>query len=149
MSMLLVSLSLCYVHQTPSIIGSDFVASNLVNLAVTRVLHHLPKNGFLHKVVGIDVVFKVLQKSPHSLLQHNYQRSRANQGFGKQINQPLFLLLIIHDFFCYDSVHPQKRRGVLSQYPFVLWASDHQHYKRTLYSRRPLKKRDRSFYLSS
>jgi len=38
----------------------------------------------------------------------------------------------------YYSVHPRKGRVVLSQFPFVLWASSHWLYERTLYSRRPL-----------
>ena len=47
----------------------------------------------------------------------------------------------------YYSVHPQKRRVVLSQLPHVLWASSCWHYEWTLYSRRPLNW-DRSVYLS-
>jgi hypothetical protein len=50
-------------------------------------------------------------------------------------------------FLGYYSVHPRKRRVVLSQLPHVLWASGCWHYERTLYSRRPLNW-DRSFYLS-
>ena len=48
---------------------------------------------------------------------------------------------------CHYSVHPWKGRVVLPQFPLVLWTLGHWHYKRTLYSRRPLK-RDWSFYLS-
>src|ERR1700738_2124369 len=42
-------------------------------------------------------------------------------------------------FLGYYSVHPRKRRVVLSQLPHVLWASGCWHYEQTLYSRRPLK----------
>jgi hypothetical protein len=51
-------------------------------------------------------------------------------------------------FLGYYSVHPRKRRVVLSQLPHVMWASGCWHYERTLYSRRPLKGTGVSIYLS-
>src|ERR1700738_5253414 len=51
-------------------------------------------------------------------------------------------------FLGYYSVHPRKRRVILSQLPHVLWASGCWHYERTLYSRRPLKGTGVSIYLS-
>ena len=50
-------------------------------------------------------------------------------------------------FLGYYSVHPRKRRVVLSQLPHVLWASGCWHYERTLYSRRPLNGTGVSIYL--
>jgi hypothetical protein len=67
-------------------------------------------------------------------------------------NRPLLfvsrLLFPGYCFLSYYSVHPRKRKVVLSQLPHVLWASGCWHYERTLYSRRPLKGTGVSIYLS-
>ena len=61
-----------------------------------------------------------------------------------------FLVIVSRLLFLgYYSVHPRKRRVVLSQLPHVLWASGCWHYERTLYSRRPLKGTGVSIYLSA
>jgi len=58
-----------------------------------------------------------------------------------------FLVIVSRLLFLgYYSVHPRKRRVVLSQLPHVLWASGCWRHEWTLYSRQPLKGTGVSIY---
>ena len=109
---------------------ATFRRSNGLNMnrtwnVLTQTSSHQPRNH--------DLAYTLITKSLVILERHT--PSRAMMG-------TCFL------FPGYYSVHPRKRRVVLSQLPHVMWASGCWHYEQTLYSRRPLKGTGVSIYLS-
>jgi hypothetical protein len=109
--------------------GLHIKRSNCTTLESNPAIHNSPLSHYPPRIPDLH--------TPLQIIHEIYLLGLTSRG-------PLWARIFVTAYY---SVHPRKRRVVLSQLPHVLWASGCWHYERTLYSRRPLIW-DRSFYLS-